>query len=63
MGQLPQDRLMPYVRHFSYTGIDYCESFYVAAGRRREKRQIALFTCLLKFEAATGLILSERKRN
>lgn len=46
MGQLPPDRLTPYVRPFSYTGLDYFGPVYVAIGRRREKRWIALFTCL-----------------
>ncbi|XP_036346866.1 uncharacterized protein LOC118756198 [Rhagoletis pomonella] len=38
MGQLPADRLTPYVRPFSYTGVDYCGPFQIAIGRRREKR-------------------------
>ncbi|XP_017465319.1 PREDICTED: uncharacterized protein LOC108358465 [Rhagoletis zephyria] len=46
MGQLPVDRLTPYVRPFSYTGVDYCGPFFVTIGRRREKRWVALFTCL-----------------
>ncbi|XP_036324786.1 uncharacterized protein LOC118738021 [Rhagoletis pomonella] len=46
MGQLPEDRLTPYVRPFSYAGVDYCGPFFVAIGRRREKRWVALFTCL-----------------
>lgn len=46
MGQLPTDRLTPFVRPFTYTGIDYFGPFDVAIGRRREKRWVALFTCL-----------------
>ncbi|XP_036347106.1 uncharacterized protein LOC118756451, partial [Rhagoletis pomonella] len=46
MGQLPTDRVTPYVRPFSYSGVDYCGPFHVAIGRRREKRWVALFTCL-----------------
>ncbi|XP_036347004.1 uncharacterized protein LOC118756341, partial [Rhagoletis pomonella] len=46
MGQLPVDRLTPYVRPFSYTGVDYCGPFFVTIGRRREKRWVALFSCL-----------------
>ncbi|XP_036347887.1 uncharacterized protein LOC118757238 [Rhagoletis pomonella] len=46
MGQLPVDRLTPYVRPFRYTGVDYCGPFFVTIGRRREKRWVALFTCL-----------------
>lgn len=46
MGQLPIDRLTPSIRPFSYCGVDYCGPFHVAVGRRREKRWVALFTCL-----------------
>lgn len=46
MGSLPTDRVEPFVRPFSYVGLDYAGPFYVAIGRRREKRWIALFTCL-----------------
>lgn len=46
MGQLPVDRLSPYVRAFSYTGLDYFGPVIVSIGRRREKRWVALFTCL-----------------
>ncbi|XP_039950005.1 uncharacterized protein LOC120767802 [Bactrocera tryoni] len=46
MGQLPKDRLTPFVRPFSYTGIDYFGPLNVTVGRRKEKRWVALFTCL-----------------
>lgn len=46
MGSLPEDRLTPYVRPFSYTGLDYFGPVTVSIGRRREKRWVALFTCL-----------------
>ena len=46
MGQLPIDRLQPYVRPFTYTGLDYFGPIYVTIGRRKEKRWAALFTCL-----------------
>lgn len=46
MGQHPIDRLSPYVRPFSYTGVDYMGPFMVSVGRRSEKRWVALFTCL-----------------
>ncbi|XP_075152088.1 uncharacterized protein LOC142226096 [Haematobia irritans] len=46
MGQHPRDRLEPYVRPFSYTGLDYMGPFMVSVGRRCEKRWVALFTCL-----------------
>ncbi|XP_067635655.1 uncharacterized protein [Eurosta solidaginis] len=46
MGQVPPDRLTPYVRPFSFTGVDYFGPVLVSIGRRREKRWVALFTCL-----------------
>ncbi|XP_017487262.1 PREDICTED: uncharacterized protein LOC108375628 [Rhagoletis zephyria] len=46
MGQLPEDRVTPFVRPFSYVGLDYMGPFVIVAGRRSEKRWIALFTCL-----------------
>ncbi|XP_075157671.1 uncharacterized protein LOC142230939 [Haematobia irritans] len=46
MGQLPVDRLSPYVRPFSYTGVDYLGPFNVTIGRRCEKRWVSLFTCM-----------------
>ncbi|XP_036319927.1 uncharacterized protein LOC118734312 [Rhagoletis pomonella] len=46
MGPLPEDRLTPYIRPFSYTGLDYFGPLKVTIGRRTEKRWVALFTCL-----------------
>lgn len=46
MGQLPVDRVTPFVRPFSYTGLDYFGPLHVTIGRRNEKRWVALFTCL-----------------
>lgn len=46
MGQLPRDRLTPHIRPFSFTGVDYFGPVMVKVGRNREKRWIALFTCL-----------------
>lgn len=46
MGQLPADRLTPYVTPFTFSGLDYFGPVYVSVGRRREKRWVALFTCL-----------------
>ncbi|XP_055923565.1 uncharacterized protein LOC129953999 [Eupeodes corollae] len=43
---LPPHRLTPYVRLFTYTGLDYFGPLQVSVGRRREKRWVALFTCL-----------------
>lgn len=37
-GQLPADRLTPYVRPFASTGLDYFGPVSVTIGRRREKR-------------------------
>lgn len=46
MGQLPIDRVTPYVRAFTFTGLDYFGPVNITVGRRTEKRWIALFTCL-----------------
>lgn len=46
MGQLPIDRITPYVRPFTYTGVDLFGPLNVAIGRRREKRWGVIFTCL-----------------
>ena len=46
MGLLPKDRLTPYVRPFSYTGIDLFGPVTVTIRRQKEKRWVALFTCL-----------------
>ncbi|XP_017485152.1 PREDICTED: uncharacterized protein LOC108373725 [Rhagoletis zephyria] len=46
MGPLPKDRLTPYNRPFTFTGMDYFGPVSVTIGRRVEKRWVALFTCL-----------------
>jgi len=46
MGQLPTDRITPYVRPFSYTGVDLFGPMQVTVGRRHEKRWAVIFTCL-----------------
>lgn len=46
MGQLPTDRVTPFVRPFTYSGIDYFGPVFVTIGRRREKRWVALMTCM-----------------
>lgn len=46
MGELPKERLQPFVRPFTYVGLEYAGPFVVAIGRRVEKRWVALFTCL-----------------
>lgn len=45
-GQLPIDRMTPFVRPFASTGLDYFGPVVVKIGRRLEKRWIALFTCM-----------------
>lgn len=59
MGQLTIDRITPYHRPFSYTGLDYFGPIEVTIRRQREKRWIALFTCLtiraVHLEIATNL--------
>lgn len=46
MGQLPLERVTPYVRPFTYIGVDLAGPYIISVGRRREKRWIVLFTCL-----------------
>ncbi|XP_058811174.1 uncharacterized protein LOC131676064 [Topomyia yanbarensis] len=46
MAPLPEERLEPYVRPFTYVGLDYFGPVYVKVGRSQAKRWIALFTCL-----------------
>jgi len=45
MGQLPKDRVTPYNRPFTYTGLDYFGPLIVTIGRRHEMRWVALLTC------------------
>ncbi|XP_062712190.1 uncharacterized protein LOC115260083 [Aedes albopictus] len=47
MAPLPEERLTPFVRPFSYVGVDYLGPLETVAGRRREKRYVAVFTCLV----------------
>ncbi|XP_063365858.1 uncharacterized protein LOC134654324 [Cydia amplana] len=47
MGDLPESRLAHHQRPFSFVGLDYFGPILVSVGRRREKRYVALFTCLV----------------
>ncbi|XP_053687243.1 uncharacterized protein LOC128736780 [Sabethes cyaneus] len=46
MAPLPVARLSPFIRPFSYVGLDYFGPIIVKVGRANAKRWIALFTCL-----------------
>ncbi|XP_037927451.1 uncharacterized protein LOC119661993 [Teleopsis dalmanni] len=46
MGHLPVDRITPYVRPFSYTGVDLFGPLHVTIGCHCEKRWAVIFTCL-----------------
>ncbi|XP_055622750.1 uncharacterized protein LOC129766258 [Toxorhynchites rutilus septentrionalis] len=46
MAPLPQARVNPYVRPFTFTGLDYFGPLVVKRGRSNVKRWVALFTCL-----------------
>ncbi|XP_058817250.1 uncharacterized protein LOC131680552 [Topomyia yanbarensis] len=47
MAPLPAQRLTAHVRPFSYVGVDYMGPLDVTVGRRKEKRYVAVFTCLV----------------
>ncbi|XP_059223178.1 uncharacterized protein LOC131996980 [Stomoxys calcitrans] len=59
MSALPMERVTPYVRAFTYTGLDYFGPVSVGIRRQREKRWVALFTCFttraIHLEIATDL--------
>ncbi|XP_062540958.1 uncharacterized protein LOC134208999 [Armigeres subalbatus] len=46
MSPLPEARLTPYIRAFTFTGLDYFGPVTVRVGRTNVKRWAALFTCL-----------------
>ncbi|XP_055633607.1 uncharacterized protein LOC129773954 [Toxorhynchites rutilus septentrionalis] len=45
-GPLPEARLSPYIRPFTFVGLDYFGPIIVKVGRSLAKRWVALFTCL-----------------
>ncbi|XP_062703497.1 uncharacterized protein LOC134285955 [Aedes albopictus] len=46
MAPLPAVRVTPYVRPFTFIGIDYCGPFMIRIGRSNVKRWVVLITCL-----------------
>ncbi|XP_062707592.1 uncharacterized protein LOC134288019 [Aedes albopictus] len=46
MGPLPEARVTPFIRPFTYVGLDYFGPVFVKVGRSQAKRWVALFTCL-----------------
>ncbi|XP_053698962.1 uncharacterized protein LOC128745926 [Sabethes cyaneus] len=46
MAPLPRARLTPFVKPFSFVGIDYFGPMLIKVGRNQVKRWVALFTCL-----------------
>ncbi|XP_043069435.1 uncharacterized protein [Drosophila bipectinata] len=59
MAPIPRARVGSFERPFTYTGVDYFGPLLVNVGRRKEKRWVALFTCLtlcaVHFEIAHSL--------
>ncbi|XP_075990323.1 uncharacterized protein LOC142985973 [Anticarsia gemmatalis] len=45
-GDMPACRLAHHRRPFTYTGVDYFGPLSIAVGRTRQKRYVAIFTCL-----------------
>lgn len=46
MGMMPVDRVTPFVKPFTYTGVDLFGPFNIKIRRCQEKRWVVLFTCL-----------------
>ncbi|XP_036322336.1 uncharacterized protein LOC118736350 [Rhagoletis pomonella] len=46
MADLPEARLSPYTRPFTYVGVDFFGPFLTTVGRRIEKRYGVVFTCM-----------------
>ncbi|XP_062704047.1 uncharacterized protein LOC134286450 [Aedes albopictus] len=59
MAPLPEARVTPRIRPFSFVGLDYFGPLLVVQGRREVKRWVALFTCLtiraIHLEVVTSL--------
>ncbi|XP_070855344.1 uncharacterized protein [Drosophila suzukii] len=59
MTPVPKARLTSFEKPFTSTGVDYFGPILVNVGRRKEKRWVALFTCLtlgaVHFEIAHSL--------
>ncbi|XP_055615978.1 uncharacterized protein LOC129762031 [Toxorhynchites rutilus septentrionalis] len=66
MAALPPARLMPFIRPFTCTGIDYFGPYLIEIGRSCVKRWVALFTCLtiraVHLEPVTGLTTDSCKK-
>ncbi|XP_062713271.1 uncharacterized protein LOC134290217 [Aedes albopictus] len=66
MAQLPRIRITPFLRPFTFVGIDYFGPYFVKVGRSSVKRWVALFTCLtvraIHMELVYGLTTDSCKK-
>ncbi|XP_058814889.1 uncharacterized protein LOC131678656 [Topomyia yanbarensis] len=66
MGPLPRVRLTPFLRPFTFVGIDYFGPYLIKIGRCAVKRWVALFTCLtvraIHLEVASSLSTDSCKK-
>ncbi|XP_062714411.1 uncharacterized protein LOC134291109 [Aedes albopictus] len=66
MGPLPVARITPYVRAFTFVGLDYFGPLTVRVGLAKAKRWVALFTCLttraIHLEVAASLTTDSCKQ-
>lgn len=46
MNSLPIERISPFIRPFSFTGLDYCGHYFIKNKRSTDKVWIVLFTCM-----------------
>jgi transposase InsO family protein len=58
MGDLPEARLSHNQRPFTFVGVDYFGPITVSIGRRREKRWVALYTCLVTRAVHLEIVVS-----